>query len=122
VKKIANLAYHCGLIVEGVYYHGDDMYREIGAVNVAHVERLLGAMLIHIQEAAASNGAGNLAHQLHLHFDPLKHALTFLAAFLADKATSDDDRLTAIIFANYVYTEAPKLVRDYGYEATSTTQ
>lgn len=121
MKKISNLAYHCGLIVEGVHYRDDDVYREIGAVNVAHVERLLGGMLSEIQSQAASNGGGDLAHQLRVHFDPLKHALSFLATYLENQHVPPDDRLTAIIFASYVYTEAPQLVRDYGYEATPNT-
>jgi hypothetical protein len=114
--KIANMAYHCSLIVEGVHDRENDVARQIAAVNTTHVERQLDLMLRDIQSSPDWQDKNDLAHQLHFHFDPVRHALTFLADYLTGRAAPEADRLTAVIFAMYVYAEVPKLIRDFGYE------
>jgi hypothetical protein len=118
--KIANMAYHCSLIVEGVHDRANDVARQIAAVNTAHVERQLDQMLREIQASSEWQAKEDLPHQLHFHFDPIRHALAFLADYLTGGPASEEDRLTAMIFSMYVYTEIPKLIREFGYEAPAS--
>ena len=117
--KVANMAYHCGIIVEGVHDWRDDVYRQLAAVNVAHVERRLGEMLREIQASPQWQETGDLPRRLKFQFDPVKHALGYLAEFLDGKRVTDEEELTARIFSLYLYSEVPKLVRDFGYEETA---
>jgi hypothetical protein len=110
------MSYHCSLIVEGVHDRASDVARQIAAVNTAHVERQLDHMLRDIQASPQWQESGDLAHQLRFHFEPIRHALAFIARYLEGHPATEDDRLTAFIFAMYIYTEVPKLIRDFGYE------
>lgn len=114
--KIANMAYHCGLIVEAVHDRDNDVCRQIGVANVAHVERQLGEMLRDIQSSPDWLVASDLQHRLHFHFDPIRHALAVVGSYLENQPITTEDTLTARIFALHLYTEVPKLVRDFGYE------
>lgn len=118
--KVANMAYHCGIIVEGVHDWRDGVCRQLAAVNVAHVERRLAEMLKDIQESPQWQEAGNLGRRLRFQFDPVKHALGYLANFLEAPENSEEDELTARIFSLFLYTEVPKLVRDFGYDETAS--
>jgi hypothetical protein len=119
MKKIPNMSYHCGIIVEGVHYRRDYTFRQLGIVNVGHVERQLGEMLRDIQASPRWNEDGDLAQRLRFLFDPIKYALTFLASYLESESPTEEERMTAIIFASYVYIEVPKLVKDFGCEETA---
>lgn len=116
--KIPNMGYHCSLIVEGVHDRENELCRQIGVANLGLVERQLGEMLRHVQSSPEWTDTGDLQHRLRFHFDPIRHALTFIASYLDGTCATEEDRLTARIFAMYVYAEVPKLVKDFGCEET----
>lgn len=74
-----------------------------------------------MQASAERKDVDDLKQQIKLRCKPTSHALKFLWRFLGSAEHTEHDELTAIIFADYLYNEVPKLVRDFGYEETPKT-
>jgi len=112
MKKIKNIAYYCGKVVEGVSTQVDGIGPEgLGKVNLDLIEQLLDEL---VEDLKANPGKWrDLPERLKCKFDPLKFALGNLRQYFSTPRPSREAQLTADIFAEWLFFKVPKFVDDY---------
>lgn len=96
-------------VVEAVYDHGGPTaISGLGLANLSLIETKLAELLVEVQSKPSE--WQDRREELQFEFELVKHAISNLTNFLQDKEPLHEVRLTAKIFATYLYRAAPDVV------------
>lgn len=112
MRRIRNIRDFLGTIDGSAYHHAtpDDPAPGLGLGNVDVIELWIGELLQHLHRPESE---WKEACEFRFDFETVCHAIRFLKAFFQNATPSNDDRLTAKIFAKFLYVGVPNLEAKY---------
>ena len=103
MMPIKNIEYYCGKIVEAVYDQGDSKTARLqGLGTLEMIEESVAELLAEVQASERDRW-----QELQFEFELIKHAISELLNFLQEPEPLLENRLTAKIFATYLYRALP---------------